>query len=46
MATNCTSEDMAPRRGGRDEVLGWVAAALRSERLMASLHEKSETPEA
>ncbi|MFL6239667.1 MAG: hypothetical protein ACJ735_09300 [Actinomycetes bacterium] len=41
MATNCTSEDMAPRRG-RDEVLGWVAAAIRAERLFHALHEKAE----
>ena len=40
MATNCTAEDMTPRRTARDEVLGWVAAALRSERLIASLHDK------
>jgi hypothetical protein len=40
MATNCTSEDMPTRRTARDEVLGWVAAALRSERLLTSLHAK------
>jgi hypothetical protein len=38
MATNCTSEDMHPRRTPRDEVLGWVAAAMRSERLLDALH--------
>jgi hypothetical protein len=42
MATNCTSEDMPARRTSRDEVLGWVAAALRSERLLTALHEKDE----
>lgn len=42
MATNCTSEDLSPRRSARDEVLGWVAAALRSERLLTRLHEQDE----
>jgi hypothetical protein len=40
MATNCTSENMHPRRTARDEVLGWVASALRSERLLDALHAK------
>ena len=39
MATNCTSEDMAPDRKDRDQILGWVASALRSERLLTALHE-------
>jgi hypothetical protein len=43
MATNCTSEDMAPRRTPRDEVLGWVASALRSERLLDALHADEDT---
>ena len=46
MATNCTSEDMPPRRSDRDEVLGWVASALRAERLMNALHEKDDQAEA
>jgi len=46
MATNCSSEDMQARRHDRDEVLGWVASALRSERLLTALHDKDETPEA
>ena len=45
MATNCTSEDMGPRRSPRDEVLGWVAAALRSERLLHALHQKDDMNE-
>jgi hypothetical protein len=40
MATNCTSEGMRTRRTARDEVLGWVATALRSERLLTALHAK------
>ena len=46
MATNCTAEDMPRRRTDRDEVLGWVAAALRSERLLSTLHEKDEPTDA
>jgi hypothetical protein len=42
MATNCTAEDMAPRRSPRDEVLGWVTAALRSERLLHALHQEQD----
>ena len=43
MATNCTSEDMSSRRTARDEVLGWVASALRSERLLDALHDAEDT---
>ena len=43
MATNCTSENMSPRRTPRDEVLGWVAAALRCERLLDALHADEDT---
>src|SRR5207302_1710961 len=39
MATNCTSEDMAPDRKDRDQILSWVASALRSERLLTALHQ-------
>jgi hypothetical protein len=39
MATNCTSEDLTPRRPS-DEVLGWVASALRSERLFSGLRSR------
>jgi hypothetical protein len=46
MATNCTSEDMGRRRADRDEVLGWVASALRAERLFSTLQAKDEQPEA
>jgi hypothetical protein len=46
MATNCTSEDMPPRRSNRDEVLGWVASALRSEQLLDALHDKDEPTDA
>ncbi len=46
MATNCTSEDMAPQRSTRDEVLGWVASALRSERLLTTLHGEDDRTDA
>jgi hypothetical protein len=46
MATNCTSEEMPARRNPREEVLGWVASALRSERLLASLHADDESADA
>lgn len=42
MATNCTSEDMNRRGKDREEVLHWVASALRYERLMTRLHESSD----
>jgi hypothetical protein len=46
MATNCVSEDMPPRRSSREEVLGWVNNALRSERLLAALRAKEQDTEA
>jgi hypothetical protein len=44
MATNCTSEEINRQPADRDEVLHWVASALRSERLMTRLHENADEP--